>query len=368
MDDPRQNPQVILDAVPLPLVLIGAGDRVVALNKGALSLFGSGLLGRHYVAVLRQPALLDCVEEVIRQGSPARARFLSRQGQRDTTWYVSVSPIALQGGTGALMTFEDATATEEAGQIRRDFVANVSHELRTPLTAMLGFIETLRGAARDDANAQERFLGIMEQEASRMNRLVHDLLSLSRVESEERIRPTARVEVGRLLASVASSLKEIAGGSRVRLTQHGPAEPIELPGDVDQLFQVFTNLIENAIKYGGSDREVVVALTRSDHDSILRAPAARISVRDQGPGIEPIHIPRLTERFYRVDTHRSRELGGTGLGLAIVKHIVNRHRGRLRVESELGEGSTFTVVLPTETIESPSPGARPDDEAPAPGT
>jgi two-component system phosphate regulon sensor histidine kinase PhoR len=250
------------------------------------------------------------------------------------------------------MTFEDATAAEEAGQIRRDFVANVSHELRTPLTAMIGFIETLRGAARHDQHAQERFLGIMEQEASRMNRLVHDLLSLSRVESEERVRPKARVEIGSLLASVTSALRKIADGQNVRITQIGPDAPTELPGDGDQLFQVFSNLVETAIKYGGPNSEIVMTASSSARDPFLRAPAVRISITDQGPGIDEIHIPRLTERFYRVDNHRSRELGGTGLGLAIVKHIVNRHRGRLRIESKLGEGSTFTVILPTEIGEA----------------
>lgn len=338
----------LVEAVPLPQVVVGGGERVTALNSGARQMFGAGMLGRHYVAVLRQPALLDSVEEVLKLRKPVQARYLSRETQRDATWKVTVSPLDLGDGAGALVTFEDATAAEEAGQIRRDFVANVSHELRTPLTAMLGFVETLRGAARQDPQAQERFLLLMEEEALRMNRLVHDLLSLSRVESEERVRPRGLVEMGGLIASVASALKKIVDARGVRIVRAGLDEPIQLPGDPDQLFQVFSNLIENAIKYGGAEKEIVVSASRNARDPILRAPAVRVSITDHGPGIEAIHIPRLTERFYRVDTHRSRELGGTGLGLAIVKHIVNRHRGRLRVESELGKGSTFTVILPTE--------------------
>lgn len=337
----------LLEAVPLPLVLIGADERIVTLNEGARRLFGQGMSGRHYVTALRQPALLDCVEGALTRREPGKARYLSREGKRDATWNVEARPIDLPSGAGALVTLEDATAAQEASQIRRDFVANVSHELRTPLTAVLGFIETLRGAAREDRNAQDRFLAIMEKEAGRMNRLVRDLLSLSRVESEERMRPTSTIEIGGLVASVASSLKQIADEQNVGIVQVGPEGALPLPGDADQLFQVFTNLVENAIKYGGPDKKVFVTVMQSERDPVLCAPAVRIEVRDEGPGIDPIHIPRLTERFYRVDAHRSRALGGTGLGLAIVKHIVNRHRGRLRVESTPGDGSVFTVILPT---------------------
>jgi two-component system phosphate regulon sensor histidine kinase PhoR len=338
----------LLEAVPLPQVLVGSDERVLAKNEGARRLFGDGLLGRHYITVLRQPSLLDCVEHVLRNHTAEQARYLTREAQRDATWNVTIAPVELLDGTGALMTFEDATATEEASQIRRDFVANVSHELRTPLTAMMGFIETLHGAARHDEAARERFLTIMGQEAARMNRLVRDLLSLSRVESEERIRPTLQVEITGLIDAVISALREIAETHGARVHRAVSARPVTLPGDPDQLFQVFTNLLENAIKYGGRDGQITVASTTNERDPVLRAPSVRISVRDRGPGIDPLHIPRLTERFYRVDTHRSRELGGTGLGLAIVKHIVSRHRGRLRIESAPGQGSTFTVILPSE--------------------
>ena len=224
------------------------------------------------------------------------------------------------------------------------FLSQISHELRTPLTALMGFSETLRGAARDDANARDRFLEIMEGEASRMNRLVGDLLSLNRVESEERVRPKERIDLVAYLGSTIKSLGPIAESGGRNLALEAPDMPIEIPADPDQIQQVFTNLIENALKYGGEN--VTVSLTALDRDPALRCPAVRVQVIDDGPGIDPVHLPRLTERFYRADNHRSRELGGTGLGLAIVKHIINRHRGRLRIESDLGQGAVFTVVLP----------------------
>ncbi|MGR3547335.1 MAG: sensor histidine kinase, partial [Roseovarius sp.] len=226
-----------------------------------------------------------------------------------------------------------------------DFVANVSHELRTPLTALMGFIETLQGPARHDQVAIDRFLGIMQSEAARMERLVRDLLSLSRVESEERVRPRDEVNLGQVIGSVLHALRPLARDRACDISFEAP-EGMVVRGNDDQLQQVFTNLVENAIKYGGKDNRITITLERTPRDATLRAPAIVARVRDQGPGIDPLHIPRLTERFYRVDTHRSREMGGTGLGLAIVKHIVNRHRGRLRISSTPGEGSEFSVILP----------------------
>jgi two-component system, OmpR family, phosphate regulon sensor histidine kinase PhoR len=278
--------------------------------------------------------------------NPKTPRNLLRNFLFSCTWTVTVGPVPMTAGRGVVLSFEDMTAMEESNQIRRDFVANVSHELRTPLTALLGFVETLKGAARDDAKARERFLGIMEREAGRMARLVDDLLSLSRVEQEERLRPREMVDLDSIIRQVINVLGPVAAGSRIELVFSGPQRRVEVPGDAAQLQQVATNLIENAIKYGGQGHRVEVRLSDIIQQSALRGPGVEFSVTDEGDGIEAHHIPRLTERFYRVDNHRSRELGGTGLGLAIVKHIVNRHRGRLRVDSVLGEGSTFRVLLP----------------------
>jgi two-component system phosphate regulon sensor histidine kinase PhoR len=336
----------LLAAVPLPLVLIGQDERIKAINAAAERLLSSAAEGRHYMLVLRAPALVDCVETALRAHRPAQARHLALEVGRETTWRVIAAPVGDGEADGILLSFEDITALEEASQMRRDFVANVSHELKTPLTALLGFIETLRGAAREDAQARERFLAIMAREAERMNRLVNDLLSLNRVESEERVRPTERVELQGIIAAVLAALRPMAEESGVVFEVTGTREELWVLGDPDQLTQVFANLVENAIKYAASGRLITVHLVREERELAFRGPGARVAVIDRGEGFDPVHIPRLTERFYRIDAHRSRAQGGTGLGLAIVKHIVNRHRGRFRIESAPGQGSRFTVMLP----------------------
>jgi len=342
----------LVEAMPLPAVVIGANERIEAANASAQALLGQGIEGRHFITALRQPALLDCIESCLRDGLARKADFLTTENTQDLTYRVSCAPVTTREGAlrgrGVMVAFEDVTHLEKAGRMRRDFVANVSHELRTPLTALLGFIETLKGAARQDPAAQQRFLGIMESEAARMNRLVGDLLSLSRVEADERVRPTDRVDMKALLQSTVSGLVPLAADAQARIALHLPECSVIIPGDEDQLRQVFTNLAENAIKYGGRDCEVSITLSSPAYEPRLRVPGVEITVSDTGPGIDEIHIPRLTERFYRVDSHRSREMGGTGLGLAIVKHIVNRHRGRLRIDSAPGQGSQFKVILPVE--------------------
>lgn len=339
----------IVEAFPIPSLLIGGDGRIVAANAGARALFGEQLQARHYITVLRQPTLLDAVERAVTSRQTIRAPYLTTEARRDIT--LEATCAALSNGQ-VLISFEDRTAMEDAFQMRRDFVANVSHELRTPLTALMGFIETLSGAARDDAEARARFLGIMEREAGRMNRLVGDLLSLSRVEAEERVRPTDPVEMVGLVRSVLHTLDALVEVEGIDLQTDLPDSDVTIPGDADQLAQVVTNLVENAVKYAPSGSKVTLGVKLEDQHAALRTDALVLTVTDEGEGIDPIHIPRLTERFYRIDTHRSREMGGTGLGLAIVKHIVNRHRGRLRIHSELGKGSQFSVILPRKTLSS----------------
>lgn len=338
----------MLNASPIPMVLIGADQRITAVSPGVGSLLGNGLLLRHYITALRQPALVDAVETVL-SGREERSetRYSKTEAMREVEYTVTVARVQSSGGLMVLASFLDTTDLQEAGQIRRDFVANVSHELKTPLTALMGFIETLRGAARDDPAARERFLGVMANEANRMNRLVSDLLSLSRVESEQRMRPKTMADVAGILRSAALSLRPLADEAEIEIVVDDFEHEVMVPGDPDQLAQVFSNLIENAIKYSGRGKTVSVQLVRNDRDLHLRGPSVAISVIDNGEGFDPVHIPRLTERFYRVDNHRSRELGGTGLGLAIVKHIVTRHRGRLTIDSKPKEGSRFTVTLPS---------------------
>ena len=333
---------VLMAAVPAPMLHLGPDGTISQANEAAKTLFGGWILGRNHVAVLRQPQLLALIEGGYAEGRSGEARFVVSGQAGQTVFRVQATALA----NGILLHFEDITHLREAEEMRRDFVANVSHELRTPLTAILGFIETLRGPARSDPAAQDRFLGIMEDEARRMNRIVSDLLSLSRVEGQERIQPDDNVALHELIHSAAAALRPQAEEADCRIVIEGADVPVSVRGDSDQLMQVLMNLMENALKYGGKGQEVTVRLSEGVETGKLKGPVARIEVIDRGDGIDPVHLPRLTERFYRVDTHRSRAMGGTGLGLAIVKHIVNRHRGRMKITSDLGEGACFAVTLP----------------------
>lgn len=352
----------IMEAVPEPMLHLSQSGQVSCANQAARALLGDWIEGRSYAAVLRQPGLLSRVEAVQAGGAAAEARLHLTSQTGETQFRVAITPLGgpnARGIRAILLHLTDITHLREAEEMRRDFVANVSHELRTPLTALMGFIETLRGPAREDAAIRDRFLGIMDAEARRMNRLVSDLLSLSRVESQERQRPEGAVDLKAVLDGVIAALKPAAEDQDSVLTletlpapqglfAEGAPQGFLIKGDRDQLMQVFLNLSENALKYGGPGKPVTVRLGWQQGMGPIKGPVLVTQVIDRGEGIDPLHIPRLTERFYRVDSHRSRAMGGTGLGLAIVKHIVNRHRGRLRIESTLGQGSVFTVVLPAE--------------------
>ena len=244
---------------------------------------------------------------------------------------------------------------KRAEEARADFVANASHELRTPLAAVSGFIDTLKGHARDDEKAREKFLDIMSVEAGRMRRLIDDLLSLTRIELNEHVPPSGEVDLAGVVRDAAAALMPLAEADDVTIAIEAAPDLPLVAGERDELIQLFQNLLNNAIKYGRQGGHVWVTVSRAV------APASPLgrggvpalvsaSVRDDGEGIPREAIPRLTERFYRVDVKRSRERGGTGLGLAIVKHIVNRHQGRLLIESQPGEGSTFTVLLPAVSV------------------
>jgi two-component system phosphate regulon sensor histidine kinase PhoR len=256
-----------------------------------------------------------------------------------------------------MLTFHDITAIKRSEQMRADFVANASHELRTPLSTLIGFIETLRGPARDDPAARDRFLAIMEEQAGRMSRLINDLLSLSRIELDEHTLPAGQVDLLAVVRAVVDTLEMQADAKNMKIVLQAPEALPPVTGDPDQLTQVFQNLVDNAIKYARAGTEVTVSATGPDGQ---RRGHVSVAVRDCGDGIARNHLPRLTERFYRVDPARSRALGGTGLGLAIAKHIVSRHRGRLSIDSEVGKGSVFTVTLPA------APAAKAAPPAPAP--
>lgn len=332
----------LVQAIPLPAALIGASQRVVCTNSGFDELFGEDVVGRYFVAALRQPAVIEAIEVAFRDAAEHTAHYLGRDGSTDATFQMFARSV----GEDVLITFSDRTVTEAAVRMRSDFIANVSHELRTPLTALQGFIETLRGAARNDPETRDRFLQIMDQEAGRMTRLVDELMSLSRLEQVERTRPTEIVSLKSVLSAAQEGLEPILQAAALTMTLSLPADEIIVRGDFAQLQQVFTNLMENAVKYGAKGGRIDVALSTMSHQKLLRGAGAVVTVHDYGDGIASHHIPRLTERFYRVDSHRSRAVGGTGLGLAIVKHIVNRHRGRMKIDSIEGEGTTISVILP----------------------
>jgi two-component system phosphate regulon sensor histidine kinase PhoR len=234
--------------------------------------------------------------------------------------------------------------------MRADFVANASHELRTPLAALSGFIETLQGSARDDTKARERFLAIMREQARRMARLIDDLLSLSRIELNAHRRPDAPVDLIPIVRQVVDGLQTLARDRGVAIEVEAD-DALMVLGDRDELVRLFENLVENALKYGAPGKRVDIKLTRGA--TADGQDEAVVSIRDYGPGIAPEHLPRLTERFYRVDVRESRAQGGTGLGLALVKHILNRHRGRLSIESAPGAGATFVVHLSITPRPSP---------------
>jgi two-component system phosphate regulon sensor histidine kinase PhoR len=337
--------EAVFAAIPDPQILLDGQRRIIRANPAATEFVGTIVDASDLAGSLRNPAVLAAADAVL-AGGPARVVDFTLSLPVDR---VMQARIARVGGTShegiaAIVTLHDITALKLAEQMRADFVANAGHELKTPLASLVGFIETLLGAARDDTVARERFLGIMRGEAGRMSRLVDDLLSLSRIELNEHVAPTSQVALAPLIATVADALELRAAERGMGLSLELPEDLPDIQGDEDELAQVFQNLIDNAIKYGKPHTEITVAARAAERPAAANS-LVRIAVTDRGDGIPSEHLPRLTERFYRVDTARSRQLGGTGLGLAIVKHILNRHRGRLEISSTLGVGSTFTVLL-----------------------
>lgn len=346
----------LLETLPAPLLVIARTGRVAYANPAAHRTLPRLQPGVHFASLIRAPAFVEAVGATLADSGERSFQFATHQGrERFFEARVGVLPAdsAFGGEAQVVVQLDDRTEARRAEQLRSDFIANASHELRTPLAAILGYIETLQHHARDDAAARERFLGIMAREAGRMQRLVDDLMSLSRIEMSEHLRPAEQCPLHEIATESANALAPLAAAQGVRLEVDLPqGDPGWVTGDRDQLAQVFTNLLANAVKYGGSGGVVRVAA----------APAkagARIGVvvSDQGPGIPREHLPRLTERFYRVNASSSRSKGGTGLGLAIVKHILNRHEGRLEIASAPGKGSDFTIWLPRARPKAAEPDA-----------
>ena len=338
----------IVEGVLHPLLLISESKDVLEANRAARDLFGQNIIDQRVALFLRNPEALDALDEVLKHGHP-RALEISLKGVRPRVFKLNFTRVAAESDPKLrsnsrhqfyiVAFFQDISQIKATEKMRADFVANASHELRTPLTSLLGFIETLQTSAKDDPEAAERFLGIMQLEAERMVRLIDDLLSLSRIELQKLTPPNETLDVGNSLQTAANLMRSMAEKFNVTITLDITENLPMVKADQDQILQVLQNLISNAIKYGGKGGTVHVSAEQDDE-------VVRIGVSDNGPGIDAKHISRLTERFYRVEKARSRTMGSTGLGLSIVKNIIDRHLGGFEITSEPGEGSTFSFTLP----------------------
>ncbi len=384
----RQAVATVLEGLPDPVILLDPTAKVRFANSATRTIVPTAAPGKHIASVTRTPGLLDAVEQV-RQGEPAQIVEYTVPVPVALHLEAHVLPLRFPGdptgpdGWSIMVVIRDLTGVKRLEQMRADFIANASHELRTPLASLAGFIDTLQGHARRDPEAQQKFMGIMADQVGRMGRLIDDLLSLSRIELNEHVAPGKSLDVYNVIRDVADAMGPLLKEHGVTLDVDAQADLMVL-GERDELVQVFQNLVHNALKYAASGKRIVIAAQCHDNAkglpvgamglepldtrpldaggaSASTTKAARqvltVMVRDFGPGIASEHIPRLTERFYRIDARQSRRSGGTGLGLAIVKHIVNRHRGYLQISSIEGEGSVFAVHLPlvgrNETLEDP---------------
>ncbi len=359
VDRLRRADAAIIEALPDPLLVLSAERRPLRANAAARALLGSAndaspaSLPGDAAALLRHPLLAEAMDRALAEGGPHIADIVIPVPiARELVAQVLPLDPPLADGGRLLILLGDRTRERAVERMRADFVANASHELRTPLASLIGFIETLRGPARDDEAARDRFLGIMAEQSERMRRLVDDLLSLTRIELAEHQAPQGRADLAAIARAEADAVAPLLTRRRVVLDQDLPDEAMVGPADAEQLGQVVRNLLDNAIRHGRKDGHIRLSIAPGAPPA-MHAPAlpgVTLSVADDGPGIPREHIPRLTERFYRVDGGRSRAVGGTGLGLAIVKHIINRHRGRLLIESgiegEIEAGAKFSVWLP----------------------
>jgi two-component system phosphate regulon sensor histidine kinase PhoR len=326
--------------IPDPLIVFDVRGSALYANPAATMAFGQIPIGTILAHKFRTPEMQRLFEQLLKEGRSGAIDYHERV-PLERVFKVSAMPIT--GGELFAIHFRDQSETLRIDRMRADFIANASHELRTPLASISGFIETLRGPARNDEKARDSFLQIMQTQTARMARLIDDLLSLSRIEMKAFARSNERIEIVSLISGVVESLAHVSQDYEVAVDFAKPDHPISVPGNRDELTQVFVNLLENACKYGQSGERVEISITEGKGGP---APEIAVTIRDYGPGIPQEHIPRITERFYRVEAEASRVKNGTGLGLAIVKHILTRHDGRLSIRSKLGEGSAFTAHLP----------------------
>lgn len=344
----KKSVKTILNGLSVAVFIIDAEQIIRFSNKAALKKFDLDKIDTALSNVIPAKACLEAAQKVL-NGMPSASLELTLQDVVPTTYRLMITRLDSErtgSDARAIVSLEDISHIREAEQMRIDFVANVSHELRSPLTSLSGFIETLQGPAKNDLPAQDRFLSLMSDEAQRMSRLIGDLLSLSKLQASERVPPKDTLNVAQVLRRVTASLEPLSNTEKTNITLDISDDLPLVIGDPDELTQVFQNLIENGVKY--SPQNTTVTVTAESDPS--HTDQIRISIRDQGDGLDAKHIPRLTERFYRVDKGRSRDMGGTGLGLAIVKHILIRHRAYLHIDSTPGQGSIFSVFLPIADI------------------
>ncbi len=352
MENEKNEREILVDSLPDVLIMTNEKMEILRTNRAARDIFGQNLHGQKLEAIVPNDKLLNGAAAVM---DDLKGRMLEFQmiepEPKDFRALIERFPVASTGGIALVITLNDVTELKRVEKMRADFVANASHEIRTPLASISGFIETLQGPAKDDEKAREQFLSVMSEQSKRLTALVTDLLSLSKIEMNSQSIPTGRVDILRMVKNEKESFAWMAGQKRMEMVIDQPETLPEVRADENELRQVIHNLIGNALKYGHDGTNIIISvrITSSlpnDPNFIKLQRAVIVSVRDHGDGIAREHLPRLTERFYRVDSARTRKIGGTGLGLAIVKHILNRHRGALTIDSIVGEGSTFSVYLP----------------------
>ena len=363
-----ENISFILNKLEDAIIVLDSDQKIVFQNSHSIDLFENNYTGQNITNLIRSPIVLETLENVYKNKKTKIIEYNSEYGQnlspRSTNFYnveISYEKNHLQltnTKDNYVILMKNITPLKNIEKVRSSFIANVSHELKTPLATVMGFLETIRGPAKDDKKSMSKFLGIMDKETIRMKRLIDDLLVVSKIESDEHIHPTKKVNLIKTLNNVIESLKEYALKKNIQIrTNYQLSENLSVLGNEDELVQVFTNIIDNSIKYGKINssidikaEEVKEQTDQSEDKKLFPQLTLKISVKDESDGIHAKHLSRLTERFYRVDAARSKEIGGTGLGLTIVKHILNKHRGHLDIKSEINQGSTFTVELPIAPI------------------
>ena len=363
-----ENISFILNKLEDAIIVLDSDQKIVFQNSHSIDLFENNYTGQNITNLIRSPIVLETLENVYKNKKTKIIEYNSEYGQnlspRSTNFYnveISYEKNHLQltnAKDNYVILMKNITPLKNIEKVRSSFIANVSHELKTPLATVMGFLETIRGPAKDDKKSMSKFLGIMDKETIRMKRLIDDLLVVSKIESDEHIHPTKKVNLIKTLNNVIESLMEYALKKNIQIrTNYQLNENLSVLGNEDELVQVFTNIIDNSIKYGKINssidikaEEVKEQTDQSEDKKLFPQLILKISVKDESDGIHAKHLSRLTERFYRVDAARSKEIGGTGLGLTIVKHILNKHRGHLDIKSEINQGSTFTVELPIAPI------------------